>query len=114
MGEESLEERIEKPRLWDFMVAAYSASRSIRTLLNSLALGYGYIASIAASSFFYLAAKTVGLTVKYAFLSLYYNIKDYSFLRYFRNSLNNYNPFGRLRRPHLLGTTLSTIAFFGY
>lgn len=110
---ESLQEKIEKPRLWDFLFAAYSSSRSIRLLLSSLALGYGYALSIAAASTFYITVRTIAKSIKYAALSLYYGTKEYGFLNYMSNTLNDYLPWGRLWRPTLMGATLSTALYFG-
>jgi hypothetical protein len=114
MSEESLEQRIEedtKSSLWDFFVAAYSSSRAVKILLSTISAGYSYIACAAASVGFYLATKTIGLTVKYITKFVINPLKNYNPIDFIYKNISSYNPFGQQKRPHFMGAALSGINY---
>lgn len=117
MSDESLEERIDKPQtdtkpsLWDFFVAAYSSSRGIKVLLDTLIAGYSYAVSIGASIGFYLSTKTMGIAIKYIARVIRNPFKEHNPLGYIKRNIGQYNPFGHQKRPHFMGASLSTIGY---
>ena len=115
MSEESLEGKIEeqdtKSSLWDFFVGAYSSSRSVKVLLSALTAGYSYVASITASIGLYIAAKTIGIATKYVARFIRNPFKEHDPIEFIKKNTGQYIPWGKQRRPHFMGATLSGISY---
>jgi len=115
MSKESLEERVENSKtkfsMWDFLVAAYSSSKAVKIFLSAIFSGYSYLSSAAASVGFYLTSKTIGLATKYIAKFVINPVKNYNLADFMHKNWRSLNPIGYLKRPTLMGATLSAIAY---
>ncbi|MBI2655807.1 hypothetical protein HYX06_05305 [Candidatus Woesearchaeota archaeon] len=119
MAQDTLEERVNTPNaktsIWDFLVSAYSSNKTIKIGLTLAGLGYSYTSSAIASGIFYLGAKTIGITAKYAaqFLTHPINyLKNFNLKEKVTETIKFYNPLGKYRRPTFMGGTLSAVTYF--
>jgi len=116
MGDETLEDKVNAEKsenrfsVWDSMVAAYSSSKSIKMLFESLSAGWSYLDSIAASSILYLGLKTIGIGTKYMAKLIRNPFKNYSITKFLRENMKFYNPLAT-PRPTGIGAMLSTTTY---
>lgn len=118
MTNETLEEKVKNTETsskfnpWDFLVAAYSSSKSVKLFLTSIAAGYSYISGLAAATGLYLSIKTIGLGVKYIAKLLINPFKNYNLNKFIHKNVKNYNIRGPQKRPHFMGGTLSAFNYY--
>ena len=119
MVHETLEERIgkseKKSGIWDFLVSAYSSNKTIKIWLTLMGQGYSYISTALASTAFYFGTKTIGITAKHLTQFLIHPIKylkNFNLKVKVNETMKFYNPFGKYKRPTLMGGTLSAVTYF--
>ena len=103
----SLEQKIsQQPSIWDSIAAAYSSSKAVKVGLMALEYSYGLAA--VASVGFYVAARSIYAAIKGVFklMTFQYN----SAKEAYDDIKDAYNPFGKVKRSTILGSTLGSIS----
>ena len=119
MDSQTLEQKVnetpplQKLKFWDALIAAYSGSKTVQTLIGGVSHGYGLGLSMLGAAGTYVALKSVSSGLKYLGTMLFHPLSYPSPQEEMEKTLQNLNPVGKYKLPTTLGGTMSALHYVG-